>query len=144
MALGAAGAALYEATKKSNALLGQGVVVGPGGGPGGGFGGPGVIGPGPSGGGPFGGPGVGPIVGPPSGSPGGGLTISIGDGFDGWDWPWFWGWPAYPYSWPTMPRPQTTLVCRKVEDADENGETFVCEPQRPRYPVTYGPPAAFL
>lgn len=125
MALGAAGAALYEATKKSNALLGQGVVVGPGGGPGGGFGGPGL----------------GPIVGPPSGSPGGGLTISIGDGFGGWDWPWFWGWPTYP--WSTMPRAQSPMVCKKVED-DENGEIFICEPQRPPYPVTYGPPSYFL
>lgn len=155
---GAAGAALFDAVR-SKRLLGQGVVTGGGFGGGsygpGGFGGPGVFaGPPSSGGGGSMGPaviemapseegdGLGPIVSVPP-------IIHDGNGVFGGSFfgvnvaPWFWPLNIFPImQWPLMPRVPEELVCKKVEEDDE--ETLICRKRYPVQPVAWGPPAGWL
>jgi hypothetical protein len=166
LALGATGAALFDALRSSKTLLGnkmgQGVITGGfGGGPaGGGGGGPGlVVGP-PSGGGGGGGFGPGVIdMMPPEGGQGEvGPIVSVtpeivGPGLPGGS---FFGVSSSPWFWPLnvnwlYPRPPMDMVCVKAETEDEE-EILVCEqsyevfPARRSYPVAYawGPPAGWL
>lgn len=147
LALGAAGAALFDAGR-GKALLGEpplpeeeddpvGVTAGGASGGGGGGGGAHVIGPSVSPMGPGGGGGphvIGPSV-PPIIHDGGGRGF-VGDSFFGvsagpW---WGGGW----YGYPPYPRRPLRIICRK-EPTEDGGETFVCE-QPPQPPVAWGPP----
>jgi hypothetical protein len=159
IALGATGAALFDAMRAKNKLfMGQGVVTGGvggglvGGGPAGG--GPGVIvGPPPSGGGNFMGPGV--VDMPPleGGDGSGGPIISVPPGIVGPGLPGssFFGISAAPWFWPLnvnwmFPRPPVQMVCVKTRDDDE--EVMVCRESYPVQPVAkayaWGPPAGWL
>jgi hypothetical protein len=164
---GAAGAALLELAR-SQKLLGQGVVSGPGGGFGGGSYGPGggSYAPGGFGPGVVVGPGagavstsigpsvvemgpveegdvVGPVVSvPPIVHDGNGV---FGDSFFGVNVaPWFWPLNVFPiYQWPLVPPPPQSIVCKKIE-GDDGEETFVCDRRYPVRTVAWGPPAGWL
>lgn len=157
LTVGAAGAALLGAAR-SKKLLGQGVVTGGfGGGPSGpgGFGGPGVfVGPPGGGGGAPMGPTVIEMV-PSDGGDGTGPIVSVppiihdGDGVFGGSFfgvnvaPWFWPLNVFPIvQWPLMPRVPEEIVCKKIEEDDE--ETLVCRRRYPVQAVAWGPPAGWL
>lgn len=158
LALGATGAALFEAARSKKLLGWTGGA--PGGGPGG-FGGgsyaPGGFGPGVvSGppGGSFGGP-TGPFVvnmAPEEEGDGTGPVVSVppiihdGNGSFGSSFfgvnvaPWFWPLNVLPVlQWPMMPR-EEEIICKKGEDK----ETLVCRRRYPVQPVAWGPPAGWL
>lgn len=173
-ALGATGAALYEAFRADKKMvgMGQGVVGGFSGGPGGGFGGgPGVVSSaGPASGGFGGGPGL--VVGPPAGDGGSnfmGPGIVMADDIergDGQLWPIvsvppgsalpgssFFGVSASPWFWPLnlnwlFPQPESPLnmVCRKAKEDGE--EVLPCEKtyplRRTGQAFALGPPAGWL
>lgn len=166
IALGATGAALYDAIRSSKSMkggrIGQGVVTG-GAPSSGGGGGPGVVvGPPSSGGGGFMGPGVVDFMVPEGGGDGElGPIVSvtpeiIGPGLPGGS---FFGISAAPWFWPLnvnwlYQRPPESMVCVKAKTEDDE-EILVCEqsygvfPIRRTFPMTrgayaWGPPAGWL
>lgn len=159
LALGATGAALYDALRSGKKIgaMGQGVVTG---GPGGGFGGgPGlVVGP-PSGGSAAGfGPGIVDFM-PEGGGEGAvGPIVSVrpevfGPGLPGGS---FFGVNSSPWFWPLnvnwlYPRPPRSMVCVETKNKDDEKVTFCQESYaaRPLYGqetsvYAWGPPAGWL
>lgn len=154
IALGATGAALYDALNIKSVGMGQGVITGGVGGGPGGFGGPA----GPSGGGP------GMVVGPPPGGGGGmgpgivdfmpqgsgdggvGPVVSVmpeivGPGLPGGS---FYGVNAAPWFWPLnvnwlYPQPPKTMICIESEN-DNDEKVIVCKESYQEQFVNQGAP----
>jgi hypothetical protein len=158
IALGATGAALFDAMMKKNPIMGQGVITGGvGGGLTSGFGGggPGVFaGPPSSGGGAGMGPGVISMMPSDGGDGESGQIVSVlpeivGPGLPGGS---FYGVNTSPWFWPLnvnwlFPRPPAEMICVKAE-TEQDEEILVCRETYPVRPIgqayAWGPSAGWL